>query len=154
MKISFLLLVSFLLAGKLAAQHLATAQVPAPVRQAFIRAQPAGAKASWHQTGNTYEATFPQPEGHGMLVFTPEGELLETQTDIPYAEFPALARTATGQQFPHRRLDRITKVVNTSGEITYVVKVCKGSDKNGKDKDCQTSVFDHNGRPKASSQAQ
>jgi len=58
-----------------------------------------------------------------------------------------LGQTAINQRYPHRELDRIIRIVNAQGEVSYEIKMCQGKDKNGKDKDCQTSRFDENGRP-------
>ena len=143
------LLLIFLLPGQLWAQHVAAARLPEAVRAAFKNAQPLVTKVSWHQRGAVYEARFRQPQGWGALLLTPAGELVETQTDIPSTALPPLGRMAISQQFPKRQLDQITKVVKASGETTYVVQVCKGKNKNGKDRHCQTSVFDANGRPVA-----
>lgn len=156
---TFLLIHGLLLAGALAASGAAAQTdpaVPAAVLQAFQRAQPQAAHVLWQPCAAGYEASFEQRPGarptgerrlRGHLTLTPTGELVESRLDITYNAFPPLARTAISQQYPHRELDRIVRIVNAQGVVTYETKVCPGRDKNGKDKDCQTNRFDENGRP-------
>ena len=140
--------------------HMASAQrslaVPTAVRLAFQKAQPQAAHVFWHQCPVGYEVAFEQYSAdqlpgerklRGLMSITPTGELVESRLDVTYRGFPPLGHTAISQQYPHRQLDRIVKVINAQGEITYETKICKGKDKNGKDADCQTSHFDKDGRP-------
>ncbi len=155
MKKYLLLSVCGLLAGTALAQR--GPQVPAPVLQAFTRAQPQAAHVAWHQCPVGYEAAFEQHPAssrlpgerklRGVVQLTPSGELVETRLDVTAQAFPPLGQTSVSQRYPHRQLDRIIRVVDAKGEVTYEAKICEGKDKNGKDKDCQTSRFDKNGRP-------
>lgn len=138
------------------AQQLLPAQVPTAVLLAFRQAQPQAAHVSWHRCPAGYEAAFAQRPADrvvgertlwGQVALTPAGEVIETRLDVTYRGFPVLGRTAISQQYPHRELDRIIRVVDARGEVRYEVKICEGKDKNGKDKNCQTSYFDENGRP-------
>ena len=155
MKRYLLLGVYELLALAALAQH--GPQVPVPVLQAFTKVQPQAAHVAWHQCPVGYEAAFEQhPTAsrlpgerklRGVVLLTPAGELVETRLDVTAQAFPPLGHTAVSQRYPHRQLDRIIRVVDAQGEVTYETKICEGKDKNGKDKDCQTSRFDKNGRP-------
>lgn len=112
---------------------------------------------AWHQCPVGYEAVFEQRPAQGRLPgerkyrgvaqLTPAGELVETRLDVPACTLPLLGHTAVSQRYPRRQVDRIIQVVDAKGEVTYEAKVCEGKDKNGKDKDCQTSRFDKNCRP-------
>ena len=156
---TFLLTQGLLLAGALAASRAAAQAgpaVPEAVQVAFQRAQPQAAHVLWQPCAAGYEAAFEQrPDARmpgerrlrGHLTLTPTGELVESRLDITYSTFPPLARTAISQQYPHRELDRIIKIVNAQGLVTYETKICPGRDKNGRDEDCQTNRFDENGRP-------
>jgi hypothetical protein len=143
-----------LAAGSAAAQS--SPEVPEAVLTAFQRAQPQATHVLWQPCAAGYEANFEQQPDtrlagerrlRGHLTLTPAGELVESRIDITYSTFPPLARTAISQQYPHRELDRIIKIVNARGLVTYETKICPGRDKNGKDEDCQTNRFDENGRP-------
>lgn len=139
-----------------AAQKLLPAQVPAPVQLAFQQAQPQAAHVSWHRCPAGYEAAFAQRPAErvvgerilwGQVALTPTGQVVETRLDVAYRTFPPLGRTALNQQYPHRELDRIIRIVDAQGGVHYEVKICKGKNKSGKDKNCQTSCFDEDGRP-------
>ena len=153
MKLSFLLVACGLMGGVVRAQ---APQVPAAVQVAFARAQPEATRVAWHQCPAGYEAAFEQRPGaqrlagehkyRGSMQFTPAGEAVETRLDVPARALPPLGHTTVSERFPHRQLDRIVRVVNARGEVTYEAKICEGKDKNGKDRDCQTSRFDENGR--------
>lgn len=143
-----------LAAGSAAAQS--GPAVPEAVLVAFQRAQPQAAHVLWQPCAAGYEAKFEQqPDARlagerrlrGHLTLTPAGELVESRLDITYSTFPPLARTAISQQYPHREPDRIIKIVDARGLVTYETKICPGRDKNGRDEDCQTNRFDENGRP-------
>lgn len=149
-----LLLAAYGLAGS-AAQAQAP-QVPEAVQLAFTRAQPQAIHVAWQQCPVGYEATFEQrleagrlPGEHkyrGATQLTPTGEVVETRMDVPARTLPPLGHTTVSQRFPHRQLDRIVRIVNARGVVTFEAKICDGKDKNGKDRDCQTSRFDENGR--------
>ena len=152
MKLSFLLVACGLMGGAVRAQ---APQVPAAVQTAFARAQPEATHVAWHQCPAGYEAAFEQPGAQraagehkyrGTMQFTPAGEAVESRLDVPTHALPPLGHTTVSERFPHRQLDRIVRVVNARGEVTYEAKICEGKDKNGKDRDCQTSRFDENGR--------
>lgn len=154
MKKHLLLGVYELLASTALARH--GPQAPTAVLQAFTKAQPQAAHVAWHQCPVGYEAAFEQPAAsrlpgerrlRGVVRMPPTGELVETRLDITAHALPTLGKTAVSQQYPRRQLDRIVRVVDAKGEVTYETKICEGKDKNGKDKDCQTSRFDKNGRP-------
>lgn len=124
------------------AQHLPARQVPAPVATAFARACPAATNVQWQLESNTYLASYAQPAAPGTAVFSTAGQLLETRTTISDHQLPALARTYMGEQFPHREVDKMMRIVSAAGAVTYAAQVCRG-----KAKDCQTTYFDENGRP-------
>ncbi len=134
-------------------------QAPPAVAAAFAQAQPEARRVAWHRCPAGYEATFEQGAAQGRLPgerklrgtlrLTPGGELIESRLDVPPRAFPPLGHTAVSQRYPHHQLDRIVRVVNARGEVTYETKICTGKDKNGKDKNCQTDRFDKDGRPLA-----
>jgi len=146
MKLRFLLLAVLITSLVAQAQHLPAAQVPAPATTAFQRYFPAATKTRWEQQQATYVVHFAQQKLVGRAVFTATGSLLEQREEIPYSAFPALARTAMGQHFPHRQIDKIYRVTSGTGTIGYTALVCAGKNKRGKDIDCQTMLFDQNGR--------
>ena len=153
MKLSFLVVAGGLFGGAAWAQ---APQVPAAVQAAFAQAQPEATHVAWHQCPAGYEAAFEQRPGaqrlagehkyRGTMQFTPAGETVESRLDVPPHALPPLGHTTVSERFPRRQLDRIVRVVNARGEVTYEAKICAGKDKNGKDRNCQTSRFDENGR--------
>lgn len=152
----YLLLAAYALRTSVALAQQAP-QVPAAVLLTFAKAQPQAARVAWHQCPVGYEAVFEQRPAQGRVPgerkyrgvarLTPAGELVESRLDVPAHALPPLGHTAVSQRYPHRQLDRIIRVIDAKGEVTYEAKICEGKDKNGKDKDCQTSRFDANGRP-------
>jgi hypothetical protein len=133
-------LLGALAAAPAGAQHLPPQQVPAQATTAFARTFPAATGVKWQQENTAYLASYEQP-APGTAVFTAAGVLVETRTTISDHRLPPLARTYMGQQFPHREVDKIMRIVDAAGTVTYAAQVCRG-----KDKDCQTSYFDENGR--------
>lgn len=142
MKITFLVLA--MLAGCLAgrAQSLPARQVPAGVIAAFQHTFPTAAKPKWRQQETAYEVSFAQAPGESSALFTAAGELLETKMAISGHQLPPLARTAMMAHYPKREIDKFFKIMTASGRVTFAALVCRG-----KDKDCQTSWFDIDGRP-------
>lgn len=141
MKTLFLLIIGLPVSLVAQAQHLPAQQVPATAVAAFEHTFPAATKAAWRQKDVAYEVSFEQKQVASAALFTPTGALVETQTEVSYQDLPPLARTALMQQFPHREVDKVMKVVSATGAVSYAALVCRG-----KDKDCQASRFDPDGR--------
>ncbi|NML64142.1 hypothetical protein HHL22_02890 [Hymenobacter sp. RP-2-7] len=141
MKLAYLL-AALLSSGAAGAQHLPARQVPAPAATAFARTFPAATNVRWQQENATYTASYELPQAPGTAVFDATGALLETRTIISDHRLPALARTYMAEQFPHREVDQILRLVDAAGTVTYAAQVCRG-----KAHDCQTTYFDQDGRP-------
>ncbi len=125
MKSTCLLLLLALGALAAQAQAIHTADVPPAVRAALER-HFAGAKAvEWSQEGGGYEAEFKLRGAEVEAVFSREGTLLETETEIAVGKLPAAIRTTLKLNFPAYRLDEAARL-ERAGKTYYVVEAEAG----------------------------
>ena len=79
------------------AQKLATAKVPAIIREAFAQKFPAASRAKWElETANMYEVNFRQAKEAFSAKFDQNGNLLETETEIKASGLHAFAKMFAG----------------------------------------------------------
>lgn len=130
------LIFSLIIAGFTAvfAQKLPSGNVPAPVRSSFVKQYP-GTTARWEKEGDQFEANF-KHQGHVMsALFTSNGTLTETETDIKIAELPSSVLSYLKEHYKGAKLKEAAKITKAGGEVNYEAEV------NGKD-----VIFDANGK--------
>lgn len=121
------ILILLLALGTLAAQaqEIHTADVPPAVRAALER-HFVGAKAvEWSQGGGGYEAEFKLRGAEVEAVFSREGTLLETETEIAVGKLPPAIRTTLKLNFPGYKLEEAV-VVEREGKTYYEIEAEKG----------------------------
>jgi hypothetical protein len=104
------------------AQKLAASQIPAVVRTTFYKVHP-GAIAAWEPEGASYEANFKEAGKSMSVVIDKHGTILETETNVPLNELPAMAQVYIKQHFRGSKLQEISRIVKKNGAINYEVMI-------------------------------
>jgi hypothetical protein len=89
----------------LAAQSLASAQVPAVVKQALRAKFPAVRQVAWKMKADkNYEAEFTVTKAEVAVKFDASGKWLETETAIPASKVPPAVRETIARRFPGHKI--------------------------------------------------
>lgn len=117
------------------AQKINSDKVPATVLSAFKAKYPEINKVSWEMEKGKYEAGFNLKKVETSVLITPEGEIVETELEIPVSELPKAVAEYVISHNSGAKISEASKIVDAKGNITYEAEV-KGKD----------LVFDANGK--------
>lgn len=106
---------------------------PGVVKTAFSKSFP-GVSAKWEKEGEKYEANFKQNGSTMSALFTANGSLLETETDIKKSELPNVVLTYAASHYKGKAIKEAAKITKADGTVNYEAEV------DGKD-----VIFDSNG---------
>jgi hypothetical protein len=116
------------------AQKLKNSEVPATIKTSFEKLYPSTKVENWEKEGNNYEAEFTKESTEMSVLLGPNGQLIETETEIKPADLPPSVSAAIKKNFAGKTVKEASKIVDTKGGVTYEAEI------NGKD-----YLFDING---------
>ncbi len=120
MKSTFVLIAALLVAGAANAQKLSADKVPAAATSAFKKAFPTAKEVKWEKEDANYEAGFDMGKSEMSVVYTPAGELLETETELSVDALPAAVKKALVEKYKGQKVKEATKIVYAkTGETVY-----------------------------------
>ncbi|MBZ5858694.1 PepSY-like domain-containing protein [Flavihumibacter profundi] len=111
------------------------ASPPVAVVSAFEKAFPGSSKLKWEKEGPDFEANFVQNGKSGSAVYTSNGQLKETEWDIPVSELPKPVTDYIAKNYKGAKVKEAAKITQADGAIMYEAEV------NGKD-----LIFDASGK--------
>lgn len=109
------------------AQKVKEADVPANVKEAFIKKYP-GAKAEWEKEGSGYEAEFKLNKVETSAVFDANGIFKETEQEIKTSELPKSVTEYCTKNFVGYKLDEASKITDAAGKLWYEAELEKGKE--------------------------
>ena len=121
--------------GSVQAQKLTAKDVPAAVKKAFTKAYPMEKDVDWSKDGKNFEAQYDAKPGDMSITYKPDGELVETEMDIPVASLPEGVSAYVKKNHKDHKIKEAAKITNADGTVTYEAEV------NGMD-----LIFDSNGK--------
>lgn len=107
--------------------------VPGVVKTAFSKSFP-GVSAKWDKEGEKYEANFKRNGSTISALFTADGGMLESETDIKKSELPTVVLTYVNSHYKGKAIKEAAKITKADGTVNYEAEV------DGKD-----VIFDSNG---------
>lgn len=110
-------------------------KTPAPVVAAFKKAFPNAQQVRYGKEDNNFEVDFAEGGKKKSAVFTPTGQLVETETVITALELPAAVMPYFQSHYKGVKIHETARIVNAKGLVTYEVGI-KGKD----------ILFDANGK--------
>jgi hypothetical protein len=133
-KIILVFVVLSFAALKTNAQKMKESDVPASVKAGFEKNFP-GTTAKWEKENGNFEAEFKKEEKKMSATFQPDGSLLEMESGIKEADFPAAALDYIKSGYIGKKVKEYSKITSAAGVITYEAEI------EGKD-----VIFDSNGK--------
>jgi len=122
--------------GGLKAQDLKAKEVPAVVKEAFMKKYPEAAKVSWEKEKGNYEANWGGKSGEdNSVMFTPTGTFIEIVKAIPVSDLPKSIAPYIKAHYNGAKIKEAGKVTDAAGKTMYEAEI-KGKD----------LIFDENGK--------
>jgi hypothetical protein len=116
----------FLFAAVSCSQKLKEKDLPAPVKTAFAKAYTSPGKVSWgKEDENSYEASFTYNGKETSVVYSKDGELLETESEITVDELPGAVKDYIMTNYKNAKIAEATKIIKKDGAIVYEAEVNK-----------------------------
>ena len=112
----------------------AMVKAPAAAKEAFAKAHP-GATGKWEKEDANYEVTFKESGKTMSCIVTPNGSILETETDMPVTSLPAPVTAYIAQHYKGVKVKEAATIVKADGTTEYEANI-KGKD----------VMFDENGK--------
>ncbi len=120
-------------AGCVYGQKVNEKDVPASVKATLHKQYP-DVNAKWEKEKGNYEANFVSQKKEMSALITPDGKLMETETEIATGELPARVIMYVQKNMNDAKIKEASIIVDASGKKTYEAEV------NGKD-----FIFDETG---------
>lgn len=117
------------------AQKINSDKVPAKVLFAFKAKYPDINKVGWEMEKGKYEAGFDLKKVETSVLITAEGQIVETESEIPVSELPKAVVEYIIAHYSGSKISEASRIVDAKGNATYEAEV-KGKD----------LVFDTNGK--------
>ena len=117
-----------------AQKKAAMVKAPAAAKEVFAKAHP-GATGKWEKEDANYEVTFKESGKTMSCIVTPNGSILETETDMPVTSLPAPVAAYIAQHYKGVKVKEAATIVKADGTTKYEANV-KGKD----------VMFDANGK--------
>jgi hypothetical protein len=108
--------------------------VPENVKAVFAHQFPNVKNVEWEKEGKNYEAMFKHSVTETSIVITPEGKILETETEMDSSTLPEAILIYFDTNYRGYKIAEASKIVLSNGTIRYEAEV--------QDKDF---IFDSNG---------
>ena len=116
-------------------QKLKDKDVPAAAKSTLSEKFPQAQKVFWEKENGNYEANWGGKSGEdNSVIFSPQGQLLETEKAISYQDLPAQAKDYLASQYKTHSAKEVIQDTKADGKVSYEVEVKK-----------KTLVFDGQG---------
>jgi hypothetical protein len=116
------------------AQKMPSSRVPVEVRAAFGKAHPGTGKVNWEREDGAFEAAFTAGDQNISELYTKQGLLIESETDISISALPPAIKDYVKAHYAGEKIKEAAKITSSKGTVTYEAAV-KGKD----------LIFDDNG---------
>ncbi|MFM2225636.1 MAG: hypothetical protein RJA07_1838 [Bacteroidota bacterium] len=125
---------AFIFTLQACAQHISADKVPANVVAAFKAKYPKVEKTKWELENGNYEAGFDLNDVETSVLITPQGSIIETETEIAVSALPTKVAAYVKTNLGDKKIKEASIIIDAKGIKKYEAEV------GGKD-----YVFDENG---------
>ena len=114
---------TLILAGlSVQAEEIKDKDVPPAVKQKFVSLYPKVSEVEWELENGAYEAQFKENKVEIEVLFTKEGKLIQTETELKsISELPQAVQASLKKDFSNYEYDEIEKVKLADGTEQYKV---------------------------------
>lgn len=126
MKILYVLLAVLFLSVQAEAQSIRQKDVPDKVKQSIESRYPQASKVKWEMHDGMYEATFTVNDQKTSAVFSSEGVLSESESEITVDQLPELVKYYLTNHLSSETIEEIEMETDAHGVVTYEVETDGG----------------------------
>lgn len=105
------------------AQKLNESDVPAVIKNAFVKMYPGIKTAQWNMENNLYEASFADGSYKGSVLFDEKGKWTERETTISITALPLKVKNYMQRNYKNLKLISAAKIKKASGELLYEAEI-------------------------------
>jgi uncharacterized lipoprotein YehR (DUF1307 family) len=107
-------------------QRLNEKDLPEPVKTSFSKAYDSPGKVKWEKENkNEYEASFELNGKEISVVYSNDGILQETETEITVAELPAAVTDYITKNYKNAKISEAEEIIKKDGSRLYEAEVNK-----------------------------
>lgn len=116
-------------------QKLKEKDVPAAAKKTLTQKFPRANKVFWEKENGNYEANWGGKSGEdNSVIFSPQGQWLETEKAVAYQDLPAQAKDYLASKYKVHAAKEVIRDTKADGKVSYEVEVKK-----------KTLIFDDQG---------
>ena len=123
MKKSILVLAMAFIAISVNAQKVKEGDVPPAIKASFERAHPTAKADKWEKEGNNYEVEFTENKIESSADFGPNGQVLETETEIAVSALPKGVTDYCAKNMAGKKIKEASKITFADGKVNYEAEV-------------------------------
>ena len=97
--------------------------IPDAVKTQFAALYPNIQATEWEILDGIYEVSFVENEIESSVLFSNDGRVLQTETEIETSLLPQAVKDYVGAKLPGKKIEEASKIVRMDGKITYEVEV-------------------------------
>lgn len=99
-------------------------EVPDVIEKAFQQKFPSAKKVKWEkEKSNDYEVSFILNNNEVSALYSPDGQLKETETEISISELPKAVVDALNKKHPNVKIDEAAKIERSDNSVVYETEV-------------------------------
>ena len=108
----------------LSASTINATEVPDTIEKAFQQKFPNAKKVKWEkEKSNDYEASFVLNDKEVSVLYSPDGQLKETETEISISELPKAVVDAMNKKYPNVKIDEAAKIERSDNTVVYETEI-------------------------------
>ena len=110
------------------AQKMNDADVPAKVKDSFVKKYLGAKVEKWEKEGADYEAEFDLNKVESSAVFDSNGNFKELEQEIKESALPKLAIDYCVKTYVGYKLSEAAKITDATGKVMYEAEMSKGKE--------------------------
>jgi hypothetical protein len=109
------------------AQKTKEQNVPQIVKNTLLQKFPKAKEIKWDKEGKNFEASFDLNNVDNSVLFSQEGKIVETETEIKVSQLPKNALQYLKDNYKNQKVKEVAKIVTEKGTLLYEAEI-KGKD--------------------------
>ena len=105
------------------AQKMKDADVPATIKNSFVKMYPNAKVEKWEKEGNNYEAEFDNAKVETSVLIGPNGQLMETEIEVAVSSLPKTVSDYVTKNLAGKKIKEASKITTAAGVVTYEAEV-------------------------------
>lgn len=104
-------------------QKTSKENVPQAVKDSFKKSFPNAQNEKWEKEDQRFEAEFSMNKAEMSALFSPEGELIETEVEISVSDLPASIVNYVAKNLTGKKIKEASKITDAAGKVTFEAEV-------------------------------